>query len=410
LGIDPDVPEWVLTDAGRLRQILLNLLGNAIKFSAKGLTKRVADVYLLAEMRDASTLSLKIEDKGIGMSGEVKNNLFRPFTQGAASRARRVSGTGLGLVITQNLVQRMGGTIDVSSSEGQGTTVTVNLPISAEEGLSTQSDISGLNVVWLLEKGLAAPYWIETFLTRSKAKFELLIVDRNLAGIDLDSLAATVFVLDTYDAEIMENWSEVLCLGNGRTKIIQLCSERINLLGEVNDHISRIQMHPILGSELLRAISVAAGRTQPVKIRSGPMRSILETSQSIKDRRSSKSILIVEDNEINRLVLLKQLETLGYSTFVAKDGEEGLRKWRDGSFDLVLLDCRMPVMDGFEMTRVLRSYESKHNQSPIPIVAVTANALHGEVDACFAIGMNDYLVKPLEIKSLEKVLKKFLQM
>ena len=94
---------------------------------------------------------------------------------------------------------------------------------------------------------------------------------------------------------------------------------------------------------------------------------------------------------------------------MAKDGEEGLRRWRDGSFDLILLDCHMPVMDGFEMTRALRSYELEHNQSPIPIVAVTANALHGEADRCFANGMGDYLVKPLEIKSLEKILNKLLQ-
>jgi signal transduction histidine kinase/ActR/RegA family two-component response regulator len=408
LVVDPDVPEWVLTDAGRLRQILLNLVGNAIKFSAKSLTKRVADVYLHGEMRDASTLSLKIEDNGIGMSEEVKNNLFRPFTQGEASRTRRVGGTGLGLVITQNLVQRMGGTIAVSSAEGQGTTVTVNLPMSAQKGPSMQPDISGLNVVWLLERGLDAPYCMETFLTRSKAKFELLKVDRNLAGIDLAGLDATVFVLDTYDLEIIENWSEILRRRIGTAKIIQLCPQRINLLGAVNNHTSRIQVHPILGSELLWAISVAAGRAQPTKIQTGYVRSVVEISQSIKDRRSSKSILIVEDNEINRLVLLKQLETLGYSTFVAKDGKEGLRKWRDGSFDLILSDCHMPVMDGFEMTRALRSYELEHNQSPIPIVAVTANALHGEADRCFANGMDEYLVKPLEIKSLEKVLKKLL--
>ena len=409
LGVDPDVPEWVLTDAGRLRQIVLNLVGNAIKFSAKSLTKRISDIYLHGEMRDASMLILKIEDNGIGMSEEVKNNLFRPFMQGAAFKTRRVSGTGLGLVITQNLVQRMGGTIEVSSAEGQGTTVTVNLPMSAEKGPSMQPDISGLNVVWLLENGLDAPYCMETFLTQSNAKFELLKVDRNLAGIDLDGLDATVFVLDTYDLEIIENWSEILRRRIGTAKIIQLCPQRTNLLGAVNNHTSRIQVHPILGSELLWAISVAAGRAQPSKIQTGSVRSVVEISQSIKDRRSSKSILIVEDNEINRLVLLKQIQTLGYSTFVAKDGEEGLRRWRDGSFDLILLDCHMPVMDGFEMTRALRSYELEHNQSPIPIVAVTANALHGEADRCFANGMDDYLVKPLEIKSLEKILNKLLQ-
>ncbi|MDG2406849.1 MAG: ATP-binding protein, partial [Paracoccaceae bacterium] len=234
LGVDPNVPEWVLTDAGRLRQILLNLVGNAIKFSAKSLTHRSTDVYVHADMCDVDTLCLTIKDEGIGMSEEVKNNLFRPFMQGEASITRRVGGTGLGLAITQNLVQRMGGTIEVSSTEGQGTTVTVNLPMSAQEGPSTQPDISGLKVVWLLERELPVPYWMETFLTRSNAKYELLKVDRNLAGIDLESFDETAFVLATLNTDIMENWVQILRRGCATTKIIQLCPQRINLLGDLN--------------------------------------------------------------------------------------------------------------------------------------------------------------------------------
>ena len=118
--------------------------------------------------------------------------------------------------------------------------------------------------------------------------------------------------------------------------------------------------------------------------------------------------MVVEDNEINRLVLLKQLETLGYPTLVAQNGEEGLEKWRGGSFDLILSDCHMPVMDGFEMTRMLRQLEAKHHRARTPIVAITANALQGEADRCYASGMDAFLVKPLEIKSLEEKVLEFL--
>jgi signal transduction histidine kinase len=150
LGIDPHLPDWILTDAGRVRQIILNLLGNAIKFSAKSLTNADSEVRLLAERLDENTMRLTIKDTGIGMSETVKNNLFSPFTQGEASKTRRVDGTGLGLVITQSLVRRMDGRIEVNSTAGKGTEVVLDLPVSVEEGPSTLPDIS-----WI-KSGLAS--------------------------------------------------------------------------------------------------------------------------------------------------------------------------------------------------------------------------------------------------------------
>ena len=408
LGIDPHLPDWILTDAGRVRQIILNLLGNAIKFSAKSLTNADSEVRLLAERLDENTMRLTIKDTGIGMSETVKNNLFSPFTQGEASKTRRVDGTGLGLVITQSLVRRMDGRIEVNSTAGKGTEVVLDLPVSVEEGPSTLPDISGSKVVWLLERGLPFPHWFETFFARCNAELKVLKTDRNLVGVDPASLGATVFILETYDPQIVDKWCAVLKQKCPNVKIILLCAQRVNRIGQLSAEMSRIQAFPILVSELQRAVAVAGGWVQPAETTKNSALQKIETSPESKDQRSEMLILVVEDNEINRLVLLKQLETLGYPTLVAQNGEEGLEKWRGGSFDLILSDCHMPIMDGFEMTRMMRQLEAKHHRARTPIVAITANALQGEADRCYASGMDAFLVKPLEMKSLEKKVLEFL--
>jgi len=408
LGIDPHLPNWILTDAGRLRQIILNLLGNAIKFSAKSLTDADTEVRFLVERLDDNKMRLSIKDTGIGMSETVKNNLFNPFTQGEASKTRRVDGTGLGLVITQSLVRRMNGRIEVNSTAGKGTEVVLDLPISAEDGPNTLPDISGSKVIWLLERGLPFPHWFDTFFARCNAELKVLKTDRNLVGVDPVSLGATVFILETYDPEIVDAWCVALERKCPDVKIILLCAQRVNRIGQLSPGISRIQAFPILVSELQRAVAVAGGWVQPAETIKDNTRKNTETLKDSKDRRSEMSILVVEDNEINRLVLLKQLETLGYPTLVAQNGAEGLEKWQSGSFDLILSDCHMPIMDGFEMTQMIRQHEAEHHRARTPIVAITANALQGEADRCYASGMDAFLVKPLEMKSLEKKVLEFL--
>ena len=408
LAIDPDLPEWVLTDAGRLRQILLNLLSNAIKFSGKSLTNRQSDVILEVLPIGDNMMRLTIKDTGVGMSEEVKSNLFRPFTQGAVSKTRGLVSTGLGLVITHNLVLRMGGNIKVTSIKGTGTTVTLHMPMLAQKGPINHPDIKGLKVVWLLERGLPTPHAVATFINRCGAEFMLLQADRNLAVVNRAVLSATVFVLDTPDAAIAQRWIDILRQRRTCPKFILVSGERINRIGRLDDDRSRIQKHPILVSELLRAVAVAAGRIQADAVAGAQNKLVGDLDQIAKDRRAELSILLVEDNEINCLVLLKQIELLGYSGFVAKNGEEGLKKWQEGSFDLILLDCHMPVMNGFEMARALRSGEAERQLTRTPIIAITANALQVELDDCFASGMDEYLVKPITIKELEQKLAKFL--
>ena len=157
---------------------------------------------MLLKRIDENTMRLTIRDTGIGISEKVNSNLFNPFTRGEVSQVRGVGATGLGLVITQSLVRMMNGNIEVRSTQGQGTEVVLDLPISAQDGPRAPPDIAGLKVVWLLERGLPFPYWFSVFFTRCNAEFQVLKTDINLAGVDPVSLGARVFILEAFDPKI----------------------------------------------------------------------------------------------------------------------------------------------------------------------------------------------------------------
>ena len=166
------------------------------------MTNKVSEVCLHAERIDENTMRLTIKDTGIGMSENVKSKLLKPLTRGETSQVCGVGGTGLGLVITQSLVEMMNGSIEVNSIQGQGTEVVLDLPISAQDGPRILPDIAGLKVVWLLERGLLFPHWFSVFFTRCNAEFQVLRTDINLVVVDPASLGATVFILDTFDLKI----------------------------------------------------------------------------------------------------------------------------------------------------------------------------------------------------------------
>ena len=172
----------------------------------------------------------------------------------------------------------------------------------------------------------------------------------------------------------------------------------------MQEDVYKIQNFPVLQSELITAISFLTKKERLTLTERSPN----ELPNAQKKNRARTSILLVEDNEINQIVLLKQLEILGYPVMVAKNGVQGLEMWENKSYDVILLDCLMPVMDGFEMAKEIRKKEKSDNLPRIPIVAITANALTGDADKCYACGMDDYLAKPIKIISLETKLSQYL--
>ncbi len=404
LLIDQKIPEWIWADSGRLRQILLNLLSNAIKYSAKDLSGHRGMVILNSRYYRNKQLVITIKDNGVGMNDEVRAKLFEPFMQGEQSSHRRVGGTGLGLVISKNLTELMGGRIKVESQQGEGTKVTITLPLELADGPSRIPDLTGLNVIC---------YGVEDEIVREGLEHTLgsggivnrFIDDMDQAQKQIPELTnPTVVIFPPMDDEQrtqhqkrFEDLSPDLCF-------IHCSPVRSERFGLISQNTYRIQIFPMMTSELYQALAILSGKEprHPAVTRSGS-----ETTQPDLNPKNHH-VLVVEDNEINKTVLSKQLEILGYPHELASDGMEGFSKWQNGEFDLILTDCHMPRMDGFELVAAVRAEEQTKKKPPVPIIAITANALEGEAEKCIAAGMDSYLAKPVELEALKSKMLKLL--
>ena len=404
LGVNRKVPNWILADSGRLRQIMLNILSNAIKYSSQDLIGKPSTVYFSVEMETENIIKLQVQDQGIGISQELLEKNFEPFVQGETASTKRVGGTGLGLVITQKLVQQMDGQIITKSIKGKGTTVTILLPIKAFDGPIGAPDISQTKIEMLAESGKFSDK-ISSFIDQLSYREKIQKVQKDLKGYEIPSEKETVFIFLSEDSKTIESWMNILRKQAKDPKFIVVSSNRSEKLGFLDEDAYKIQNFPMLQSELIKAIAHLTKRQKPNLIKNPPT----QLNKHQKENRGKKSILLVEDNEINQVVLLKQLEILGYPAMVAKNGVQGLQFWRENQYDAILLDCHMPVMDGFEMAQEVRKHEEESGLSRTPIIAITANALKGDADKCFACGMDDYLAKPVEIKFLEGKLVQYLK-
>ena len=406
LFIDPKVPEFGMIDGGRLRQVMLNLLSNAVKYSANELTERDSHVRLSVSMTSAGQMRIDVKDNGIGMSQDVQKNLFEPFMQGEPVATRRVGGTGLGLMISLNLINRMDGRIQLISEPDVGTEVSVFLPLESLCAPSNLVDISELSVDWIADQTADESEEIKRYLTARGIDVQTHDTECDLNTLQIPSRGKNFFVLISDSPDRTVRWQEQLRERFENPRFLLMTTNRVERLGLLQDDVFRTQLDPALPTELHRAFGLLAGRITIENTTDLPVNSV-QTQPDVRVR-SEKKILFVEDNEINRIVMLKQLEILGFNADIACNGQEGLTMWQEGDYDVILSDCHMPVLDGFEMSRALRDIEQAEFINRTPIIAITANALKGEADKCFASGMDDYIAKPVEIKTLEQKLRMFL--
>jgi len=406
LFIDPKVPEFGMIDGGRLRQVMLNLLSNAVKYSANELTERDSHVRLSVSMNSAGQMRIDVKDNGIGMSQDVQKNLFEPFMQGEPVATRRVGGTGLGLMISLNLINRMDGRIQLISEPDVGTEVSVFLPLESLCAPSNLVDISELSVDWIADQTADESEEIKRYLTARGIDVQTHDTECDLNTLQIPSRGKNFFVLISDSPDRTVRWQEQLRERFENPRFLLMTTNRVERLGLLQDDVFRTQLDPALPTELHRAFGLLAGRIKIENTTDLPVNSV-QTQPDVRVR-SEKKILFVEDNEINRIVMLKQLEILGFNADIACNGQEGLTMWQEGDYDVILSDCHMPVLDGFEMSRALRDIEQAEFINRTPIIAITANALKGEADKCFASGMDDYIAKPVEIKTLEQKLRMFL--
>lgn len=407
--VAPDIPESVLADEMRLRQVFYNLVGNAIKFSGSEHSP-TGRVDVRAEIASQQPLELKftIADNGIGISADSLANLFEPFTQGEVSTTRRFGGTGLGLAICKRLIDIMGGTISIDSREGQGTTATVRIPfaVAAEQASPGQFDLAGVHCVVVDSPDINGDD-ICIYLASAGAKVEKVrdlqaVISGASSGQDL------VVILDKRaPAHASLPIARLFSAVKG-ARYVLITHGRRRRSRQQGGNVVTIDGDALRRQSLLRAVAVAVGRASPEVVRnpvevSGASSLPLSVDQA---RASGRLILVAEDDEINRKVIQQQLQLLGYTADIVGDGKEALSRWRGGGFALLITDLHMPGMDGYSLAQAIRREEEE--TARIPIIALTANALRGEANRAYGVGINDYLTKPVSLERLASVIEHWL--
>ncbi|MFC1673856.1 ATP-binding protein, partial [Pseudomonadota bacterium] len=422
--IDTAIPHWVMSDQVRLRQILFNLLGNAVKFTETtddhaGLVKLRAD--LDGEIKDGiANVKFSIIDNGIGMSEGAVQNLFKPFTQAESSTTRRFGGTGLGLSICKSLTDIMGGEVGVASVEGEGSTFTVSLPFEVNFDYNPPKDepsLDGLHMLCVSTEELFFEH-VPPYITGRDGTYdsvsELFAVEEAVTKAAGDGKPFDIIVFGAELERTMVDMVINVLRQNEKTKELRyviISPERKAKKGMIEPDMVVVDAHPMKRSAFLRALGIASGRCSPdvQDTRESLTKGVAKAPTPDEAVALGRLIMIAEDNPTNQDVIRRQLNSLGYACEVFDDGALGLEAWKSGRYGLVLTDCHMPNMDGYEMTGAIRDGEDKAGGiDHTPIVAITANALQGEADRCLAAGMDDYLSKPLEMAKLKRALAKWM--
>jgi two-component system, sensor histidine kinase and response regulator len=418
--IDPQVPSHLRGDPGRLRQVFNNLLGNAIKFTAKG--EVVVRVTTETESESDVVLRCEVKDTGIGISAETKTRLFQAFNQADSSTTRRFGGTGLGLAICRSLVEMLSGQIGVESEPGKGSTFWFTARLEKQSPGSvtpiyTTADLCKARVLivddnatnrevlhyqlvaWQIENRAAScgPEALRLLqeAVKAGAPYDLAILDMEMPDMDGLMLAQAIkadpllkptkLILLTSSGEQLES-QELKAAG------LDACLVKPARQSRLFDSITR----SLAGRETSESLSpLARGESAP-----------------LGSQHRTARILLAEDNVINQEVAMGQLDQLGCSADVVTNGVEVLEAMRRIPYDIILMDCMMPDMDGYEASAKIREYERVHAEGfnrkhPVHIIAMTANAMQGDKKKCLAAGMNDYVSKPVDLADLRRAFEQW---
>jgi signal transduction histidine kinase/CheY-like chemotaxis protein len=406
--IDARVPDRVLGDRGRLRQVITNLLGNAIRFTPRGHV--VLRVTVVGHDRDTAYIRFDVSDTGVGISREQQKNLFQEFGQANASIAREFGGTGLGLVISRQIVELMGGHMMVESAPGEGSTFSFTARFGTAPDHTTGSfflprALSGARMLALPLHALTrevlqyelAPFGAHIEMAHSHADaerrlrdqggYDLLIVELPLGSKDSDAQQAV-----REAAQLSRNVPIAVLCGMGHRSVSDAAREAGAAL--------------TLSRPLRRgSVYEGFGQLLGVTTRQGTRRKVIGDAPAAGGKLRAR-VLVAEDNLVNQKVAVRSLEMLGCDAEVADNGALAIEALKQGDFDIVLMDCQMPVLDGFHASALIRELEGTTRHTPI--IAMTANAMQGDRERCLAAGMDDYMPKPVTLAALDATLRHWL--
>ena len=425
--IDPAVPSYLRGDPGRIRQIITNLVGNAIKFTRKG--EVVISATLKADREENVTILFEIQDTGIGIPLSRLSAIFDPFTQADGSTTRKFGGTGLGLAICKQLAELMGGEIGVKSEEGVGSTFWFTLTLEkqeiqsadayralqligqgrlAEERILVVDDnatnrilMKNLLRLWGCRHEVAAHGAEGLEMLREAAvagdPFRIAVLDQEMPDMDGMELGRCIKAEPLLASTLLVMLTSIAQRGDAAIL------EQIGFSGYLHKPVRQAQLYDCLELVLGRDIE-AKGSGE-----SGHLHGIITRHIIAESGNAGGRLLLVEDNIINQKVAQHMLKSLGYRVDVAADGQEAVRALEMIDYNLVLMDCMMPVMNGFEATAAIRKGDAGARNSMVPIIAMTANATLGDREKCLEAGMNDYLSKPIKKELLADLIEKWLE-
>jgi CheY-like chemotaxis protein len=414
--LDPSLPDLVRGDAGRLRQVLLNLGGNAVKFTQQG--EVAIECKVVEKDAQGVTIRCEVRDTGMGIPASRLDALFKPFTQVDSSTTRRFGGTGLGLSIVKRLVDLMGGEVGVISAAGAGSTfwftarlgvaqdttrlrpapptslrsqriIVVDDNMTNRKVLMGQLSLCGMDAVCASSADEALS--VMRHAAAAGRPFEVALLDHQMPGCDGATLGKTILGEPA--------------LSQARLILLTSSGQRGDGKMFASLGFAAYLLKPVTHRDLTDCLMMVLG-TQPEGWRLATQPIVTRHALRSQRLRDSFHLLLAEDNIVNQKVACRILEKLGYRVDVAADGQAAFTAWESGRYDLILMDCQMPIMDGYETTRKIRQREGAGQH--IPIIALTAHAMKGADNECRAAGMDDYLSKPIDRAELQQSLRRWL--
>ena len=396
--ISMQIPQQIRGDERRLRQVLLNLCGNAIKFTPSG------GIGISAKLRADGKLAIIVSDSGIGMSEAEQQRIFDEFTQANDETRQLYGGTGLGLTISRRLVNAMDGTISVRSSPGEGSSFEVVLPLADVVQSKSQDLLRRRSFILAASPSITADHIRET-LEDSGAAVRMMHYPHELLKLlgETDAVQCTAILCDSEFAEILHNaWPQSDSAGKQRVFLMLRSEERRQFADLLARNFAGYLLKPFRRHSLLRLVALREEAGAPPATQQPP-RNVIPLKRQLH-------VLLAEDNPVNMLLASTLLRREGYTVTTASNGNEVLSALSGGTRpDLVIMDVEMPILDGLETTRCIRRKEADRSLPHLPILALTANAQRQDIDACMEAGMDGYLSKPFDRDALDAAISRLMK-
>ncbi len=432
--VAPDAPRFVIGDPDRLRQVVVNLLGNAVKFTERG------DVNIdisVVEEDEKLTLKVEVRDTGVGIPAEELPNIFDRFSQVDSSSTRTYQGTGLGLAISKGLIEKMGGEIGVKSNPGAGSTFFYSVPVQSHEDDETDKprhvELRGRRVLvvddnptnrFIFQEQLTS-WGFDTSVTSSgrdgiqaatsaalvAKPFDLILLDHHMPGMDGEDVLRTlrqsaecantpvIILTSILENASLERCQNELSLDGWMTKPAG-SSALLDKIATVVSESSQRQS----GIDKLRPMTSQAEHAPAESTRTAT------ASNPAAERQADQSVqvLVIEDNSVNQILVEHILQSLGLTFTCVEDGQEGIKAFKQHRPSMIIMDVSMPVMNGYEATQAIRTIESQENWLRTPVIGTTAHAMSGDKQKCIDAGMDDYISKPLSVEGLSTIVTKWM--